>query len=67
MVGLDSSAEMLSKADTQAASIANLEFRLGDIAAWTPGDPPRLHGLEGIGRAWMKHPALGPGWSAWRA
>ncbi len=37
-----------------------------DIAAWTPRDPPRLHGLEGIARAWMAHPALGPGWSAWR-
>jgi hypothetical protein len=38
-----------------------------DIAAWTPWDPPRLHGLEGIGRAWLEHPALGPGWSVWRA
>jgi hypothetical protein len=38
-----------------------------DIAAFTPRDPPRLHGLEGIGEAWMTHPALGPGWSVWRA
>jgi hypothetical protein len=37
-----------------------------DIAALTPRDPPRLHGLEGMARAWMAHPALGPGWSAWR-
>jgi hypothetical protein len=37
-----------------------------DLAAWTPRDPPRMHGLEGIGRAWMAHPALGPSWSAWR-
>jgi hypothetical protein len=37
-----------------------------DIAAWTPRDPPRVHGLEGIARAWMAHPALGPGWSRWR-
>jgi len=37
-----------------------------DIATWTPQDPPRLHGLEGIGRAWMEHPALGPRWSMWR-
>ena len=38
-----------------------------DIAAFTPRDPPRLHGLEGIAEAWMTHPALGPGWSVWRA
>jgi hypothetical protein len=37
-----------------------------DIAAWTPGDPPRIHGIEGVARAWMAHPALGPSWSAWR-
>jgi hypothetical protein len=38
-----------------------------DLARWTPFDPPRFHGLEGIARAWMTHPALGPTWSAWRA
>jgi hypothetical protein len=38
-----------------------------DIAAFTPRDPPRRHGLEGMAEAWMEHPALGPGWSAWRA
>jgi hypothetical protein len=38
-----------------------------DIAAFTPADPPRLHGFEGMAQAWMEHPALGPGWSAWRA
>jgi hypothetical protein len=37
-----------------------------DIAAFTPRDPPRMHGLEGIARAWMTHPALGPSWSVWR-
>jgi hypothetical protein len=37
-----------------------------DLAAFTPRDPPRMHGLEGIARAWMAHPALGPSWSAWR-
>jgi hypothetical protein len=37
-----------------------------DIATFTPRDPPRVHGLEGIAQAWMAHPALGPGWSAWR-
>jgi hypothetical protein len=36
-----------------------------DIATFTPGDPPRIHGLEGIARAWMAHPALGPDWRAW--
>jgi len=37
-----------------------------DLATFTPRDPPRSHGLEGIARAWMAHPALGPSWSAWR-
>jgi hypothetical protein len=37
-----------------------------DIDTFTPGDPPRMHGLEGMARAWMTHPALGPGWSVWR-
>jgi hypothetical protein len=35
-----------------------------DLAAWTPQHPPRMHGLEGMARAWMEHPALGPRWSA---
>ncbi len=38
-----------------------------DLAALTPRDPPRLHGFEGLARAWMAHPALGPSWSVWRA
>ncbi len=37
-----------------------------DLAALTPRDPPRLHGLEGVARAWMANPALGPSWSVWR-
>jgi hypothetical protein len=37
-----------------------------DIATFTPRDPPRQHGLEGVAEAWMEHPALGPGWSVWR-
>lgn len=37
-----------------------------DIATFTPRDPPRMHGLEGMARAWMAHPALGPSWSSWR-
>jgi hypothetical protein len=38
-----------------------------DLAAFTPGDPPRLHGIEGIAADWMSHPALGLGWRAWHA
>jgi hypothetical protein len=37
-----------------------------DLATFTPLDPPRMHGLEGIAPAWMAHPALGPSWSVWR-
>jgi Phosphotransferase enzyme family len=37
-----------------------------DLATFTPRDPPRLHGLEGVGRAWLAHPALGPSWGVWR-
>jgi hypothetical protein len=37
-----------------------------DLATFTPRDPPRMHGLEGIAPAWMVHPALGPSWSVWR-
>jgi hypothetical protein len=37
-----------------------------DIATFTPRDPPRMHGLEGMAEAWMKHPALGPHWALWR-
>jgi Phosphotransferase enzyme family len=37
-----------------------------DLATFTPGDPPRMHGIEGIARAWTAHPALGAGWNAWR-
>ena len=37
-----------------------------DLVAFTPQDPPRMHGLEGIAQAWMAHPALGPSWNTWR-
>ena len=37
-----------------------------DIATFTPRDPPRMHGLEGMARAWMTHPGLGTDWSLWR-
>jgi Phosphotransferase enzyme family len=38
-----------------------------DLAVFTPREPPRTHGIEGIARAWMEHPGLGPAWSARRA
>jgi hypothetical protein len=37
-----------------------------EIASFTPEDPPRMHGLEGIAEAWMTHAALGTGWNVWR-
>jgi hypothetical protein len=37
-----------------------------DIATFTPRDPPRMHGLEGVADVWMTHPALGASWSVWR-
>lgn len=37
-----------------------------DIAAFAPGEAPRLHGFEGVARAWLEHPALGPSWRMWR-
>lgn len=36
IVGLDSSAEMLAKAASQARQFANLEFEKADIASWQP-------------------------------
>ncbi|BCW45626.1 trans-aconitate 2-methyltransferase [Arthrobacter sp. StoSoilB5] len=36
IVGLDSSAEMLAKAASQALQFANLEFEKADIASWQP-------------------------------
>jgi hypothetical protein len=37
-----------------------------DLATYAPRDPGRIHGFEGMARAWMEHPALGVGWSVWR-
>ena len=37
-----------------------------DLAARFPQGSPRMHGLEGMARAWLEHPALGFGWSVWR-
>lgn len=36
------------------------------LAERTLQDPP-LHALDGVAGAWMRHPALGPSWSAWSA
>jgi Ser/Thr protein kinase RdoA (MazF antagonist) len=44
-----------------------LDAHKADLAVRIPHDPARLHGLEGMARAWMDHPALGPTWSVWRA
>jgi len=44
-----------------------LDAHKADLAARIPHDPARLHGLEGMARTWMEHPALGPTWSVWRA
>ena len=43
-----------------------LDAHKADLAVRIPHDPARLHGLEGMARAWMEHPALGPTWSVWR-
>jgi hypothetical protein len=37
-----------------------------DLTTWTPDEPPRVHGFEGMADAWMQHPALGPRWPAWQ-
>jgi hypothetical protein len=37
-----------------------------DLAAFAPREPPRMHGIEGIARAWMSHNGLGPSWRVWR-
>jgi hypothetical protein len=37
-----------------------------DLTTYAPLHPARIHGFEGVARAWMEHPALGVGWTAWR-
>lgn len=64
VVGLDSSAEMLSQAEAQTASVANLEFRLGDIAAWVPS-PETDVVVSNAALQWVPdHLDLLPGWLA---
>lgn len=64
VVGLDSSAEMLSKAEAQSGSVANLEFRLGDIAAWTPSAETDVV-VSNAALQWVpEHVDLLPAWLA---
>ena len=64
VVGLDASAEMLAKAETQAGASANLEFRLGDIAAWTPSPGTEVV-LSNAALQWVpEHLNLLPAWLA---
>lgn len=37
-----------------------------ELATYVPRHPARIHGFEGMARAWLEHPALGVGWSVWR-
>jgi hypothetical protein len=37
-----------------------------DLTTYAPLHPARIHGFEGMARAWMEHPALGVGWTAWQ-
>ncbi|WP_457971475.1 trans-aconitate 2-methyltransferase [Arthrobacter sp. D1-17] len=64
VVGLDASAEMLAKAETQEGSLPNLEFRLGDIAAWIPS-PETDVVVSNAALQWVpEHTNLLPGWLA---
>lgn len=61
VVGLDSSPEMLSKAEIHAAA-PRLEFRLGDIAGWTPS-PETDVVVSNAALQWIpEHRELLPGW-----
>lgn len=62
VVGVDSSPEMLSKAEAHAGPAANLEFRLGDIAAWSPS-PETDVVVSNAALQWVpEHLDLLPGW-----
>jgi trans-aconitate 2-methyltransferase len=61
VVGLDSSPEMLSKAEIHAAA-PRLEFRLGDIAGWAPS-PETDVVVSNAALRWVpEHRELLPGW-----
>jgi trans-aconitate 2-methyltransferase len=64
VLGLDASAEMLAKAETHEGALANLEFRLGDIAAWMPS-PETDVVVSNAALQWVpEHVNLLPGWLA---
>jgi trans-aconitate 2-methyltransferase len=64
VVGVDSSPEMLSKAEAHAEQAANLEFRLGDIAAWTPSQETDVV-VSNAALQWVpEHRELLPDWLA---
>lgn len=60
--GVDSSPDMLSKADALAEAVENLEFCLGDIAAWAPS-PETDVVVSNAALQWIpEHRELLPGW-----
>lgn len=60
--GVDSSPDMLAKADALAEAVENLEFRLGDIAAWAPC-PETDVVVSNAALQWIpEHRELLPGW-----
>lgn len=62
--GVDSSPDMLAKADALADSVENLEFCLGDIAAWAPS-PETDVVVSNAALQWIpEHRELLPGWLA---
>jgi hypothetical protein len=40
-------------------------LRDAELVARTPGEHSRLHGVEGVAGAWLRHSGLGPEWDAW--
>jgi trans-aconitate 2-methyltransferase len=61
VLGLDSSPEMLSKAESHSA-VPRLEFRLGDIAGWAPS-PKTDVVVSNAALQWIpEHRELLPGW-----
>ena len=62
VVGIDSSAEMLQKAEAHGARAANLSFEQADIAEWKPSDRTDVV-VTNAALQWVPgHPALLAGW-----
>lgn len=62
VLGLDSSAEMLARADQRAAGTAGLSFSLADIAAWSPA-PETDVVVSNAALQWVpRHRELLPRW-----